>query len=107
MLRLIYIGVRSEAQNPNITAFELTLSRLGDWARLNPYNWYVWTDRSAQDVFEELRIHLYPNDSIMVAPIVPDEVRGRVPTWLVNWVEEKGTGPKSLLTKPKGLLPKN
>lgn len=92
MAKVYHVGIRwikTETSTEKIKEIETALGAMGDWARLNAFNWYVYTDRTANAVYEALRTKFQTDDSIAVVAVDPHDVSGWAPEWFWKWINSK------------------
>jgi hypothetical protein len=78
---------------PKVLDLEPVFSAIGhDWVRLNSMCWILWTDRSSPEIFSWLSPYLDTLDNLIIAPIVYNEIFGRMPPWVWTWMGAKNFG---------------
>jgi hypothetical protein len=73
----------------NVDNIDQLLGAHGDWARYNGYTWLYWTQLSADEVYNVLRVYLTTDDSILVARVDPREYQGWAPPFIWTWLADK------------------
>jgi hypothetical protein len=89
MHRFIHVGFAFERALKMRDLEPVFLSTGDDWIRYSAVCWIIWTDKSTHYLFNLLRQHIDERDQILIAPIQPGEVIGRLSPWIWNWFNTK------------------
>ena len=70
---------------------EPNFSELGDWIRVSPSQWFLWTDASRETLLAKLRaLRVDPlNDQLIVTAVQPESAQGTAPQWIWDWLNDK------------------
>lgn len=71
-----------------------------DWLRMNIYSWYVWTDKSADELRKLLAPHVNPEDSYLILAVDPSDRHGWAPKFVWDWFDDKVQQQQQQLTLP-------
>lgn len=53
------------------------LSTIGDWIRVNQYQWFLYSDRTKNEVAEQVSASIATGDNVLVAVIAPEFAQDR------------------------------
>lgn len=84
------------------------LGVLGDWVRFSGYNWIVWSDSTAGQIYQALTGKLTQSDSELVVKFDPNAYSGWAPKWIDDWITERRDGSMRVvnaLTSTSPLFP--
>ena len=95
MTAFYHVCLRYTQTRPEPDKLEPVFDRLGNWARLNAFNWYIWSEFTSHQLYEELRQFLTADDSIAIFEVRPETAAGWAPQWFWNWVHNKGKSEKT------------
>jgi hypothetical protein len=73
----------------NPSNLDTKLSTLGDWIRFNPTQWYIWTDRTKNELVSQVQATLLIGEQFIVVSLQPEFAQGSAPLWIWNWLNEK------------------
>jgi hypothetical protein len=65
------------------------LSTMGDWIRLNQFQWFVFSDRTKTEVAEQVSASIATSDHVVVTVIASEFAQGNAPQWIWDWLNEK------------------
>lgn len=68
---------------------EIQLNSVGDWIRFNPWQWFIYSDRSATEIANYARFGLDTGDHVLVLPIGNGMAQGWAPNWVWTWLNSK------------------
>jgi hypothetical protein len=77
---------------PKILDLEPVFNSLGDeWIRYSPFCWFVWTEKSSQQIFLRLRPHIDTHDGILVfkVTITEGQITGSLDAWVWDWLNKR------------------
>jgi hypothetical protein len=60
-----------------------------DWIRFNQFQWFVWTDKSRDDLVNMIAPYRRPVDQFVVFAIQTEAAEGFAPTWIWQWLNDK------------------
>jgi hypothetical protein len=68
------------------------LDAFGDWIRVSHSQWFLWTDRTKEEVFNALNpLRKDENDQCIVVAVQPEAAVGWAPKWIWTWLNDKMT----------------
>jgi hypothetical protein len=78
---------------------ERALDPLGDWVRFNEHTWFLSTDRSSQEISEELQRALKKSsEMILVIALDTADRFGIAPQWVWDWIDSQNQpNPKTVV----------
>lgn len=68
---------------------EAELNRLGDWIRVNPLTWFLWTNRPTAEVGFTMRGVIHAGDSCVVVHVRPEAADGWAHGWMFDWLNRR------------------
>jgi hypothetical protein len=89
MSKTYMLAVRWLSSELKPERIDIALGGIGDWFRYNGSTWFVYTDQSAQQISQAVRVMLASNDSIVVIRADPGEISGWAPPDMWNWLQSK------------------
>jgi hypothetical protein len=90
MAKLYQVTLRLVKTQHDPKLFEPAFGRVGNWARLNTFSWYVWSNFTSEQIYNALRLSLQPDDSIAIFEVNPQTRMGWAPPWFWDWVATEG-----------------
>jgi len=69
----------------------------GDWVRYSLTNWVLWTDQSADQVFQRLKPYLYGTEQVLVVGVDMNDRSGWLIPALWQWMDLKPREPSKTL----------
>src|SRR5438128_2111585 len=100
MATLYHVALRWVKSPVDVNKVTPAFNACGDWARLNAYNWYIWSNLSSAQIYDALRPHFHTDDSIAIFAIDPTTGAGWAPQWFWDWVRSGGTQSPNALMPP-------
>jgi hypothetical protein len=79
--------IKTEAKPETISP---GFDQVGNWARLNVYSWFVWSNLTAEQIHQILRRYLQTEDSVAVFSVNPGNKAGWAPAWFWEWINSQG-----------------
>jgi hypothetical protein len=77
---------------PKMRDLEPVFNATGDdWIRISATNWLIWTDKPTGQLLGQLLPYLDQQDNVLVAAVSENDFFGRQPTWVWEWLRDKGT----------------
>jgi hypothetical protein len=73
----------------NLTLGDAVAGSLGDWVRLTPMTWVIWTERTTAEVGQAFKDKLKSGDIVIAMYLDAREAAGVAPQWLWNWINAK------------------
>lgn len=87
-------NVKTPLDQKKIDQLTRVFDSLGYWGRLNVFNWYVWSDQCAQQIYMAVSVQFQTEDSIAVFAVRPEMSAGWAPEWFWKFVNGGGgSGP--------------
>jgi hypothetical protein len=62
---------------------------VGDWIRLTPMTWIIWTENSTMEVAQAFKSKLKAQDIVVVMYLDAKGAAGIAPQWVWNWLNSK------------------
>jgi hypothetical protein len=111
MNRLLVVGVTwgETPQHPPLV--EGVFGLFGDWIRLSPGMWLLYSGHPERAIADRVRQVLSPTDYVIALETNPRGLWGSQPYWVWAWIEQRLTGnpPGSFAVPPppppQGSLP--
>lgn len=96
MSTLHHVCIRFVKTKVDPDRFTKAFDSVGNWARLNAFNWYVWSDLTSEQIYAALAPLINAEDNVAIFAIQPDTAAGWAPEWFWKWVRTQGKsgGPK-------------
>ena len=85
--RLYQVGFRWVHSDSAAKVAELdgVFGGIGDWLRYNPLTWFIWTQQNPDQIYETVRTHMHPDDTVLIVNVDPNGCRGWAPKWVWDW----------------------
>ena len=92
MPTLYHIDFQWAYSLPKTQEIEPTFNRLGNWARFSNLSWYLWSNYSAVEIYNFLKVHTFVTgtgieDFVVVTALQPENHFGYAPAWFWNWYQ--------------------
>jgi hypothetical protein len=68
-----------------------------DWVRYSATNWIVWTDKSADEIFQRIKPYIFGQEQVLVAAIDMNDRSGWLTPVLWQWMDAKPREPNKTL----------
>ena len=65
------------------------LTTLGNWIRFSTHQWFIWTERSKANLYDEIAASIVNGDQFIVVSVAPHFAQGRAPQWIWEWLNDK------------------
>lgn len=108
MRRFFHIGVNYAGSPVRPEVIDTALGPLvADWMRYSPCCWIIWTDATAESVFQGLKHCITLSDSILITRIDPEDRAGYLPKWAWDWIDSKRGALPDIYPPPHQGVPLN
>lgn len=98
---LYHVCIRWIKTELNAQKLEVPFNNIGNWSRMNAYNWYVFTALPPPQIYERLRPFFHVDDSIVIFEVKPETASGWAPPWFWDWISTNGaSGQMPALAPP-------
>jgi hypothetical protein len=91
MHRLYCVYFQRASGRPDFLSIDSVMSQFGDWIRVSPTQWFVWTDRQKAlgEALSAARIN--PTDQFVMVAVQAEAAGGHAPSWIWDWLNDKMT----------------
>lgn len=89
MAKLFSVSVCPAASPVDPVRVESHLTTVGEWIRFNPWQWFLYSERSKVEIVEAARRGLQPNDHVLVTAIKAEVAAGWTAPWIWSWLNDK------------------
>jgi hypothetical protein len=84
------------ASAPNTAMGDAIASNNGEWIRVSPFSWLIWTTNPSVQVANSFKEFLKPEDIVIAMYVDPRQAAGSAPQWVWDWINAKAKMHKSL-----------
>lgn len=89
ILRLQLVTISWISSAPNSALGDVIASNVGEWIRLSPFSWLIWTNKPSTQVANAFKEFLKPEDIVIAVYVDPRQAAGSAPQWVWNWINAK------------------
>ncbi len=86
MAGVYIIGIRWVKTPRDHKLIEDAITPLGDWVRFDGNIWFLRTTGGSSEIYNALAKILHKEDQELITRIVPDDYKGWVAKWIVDWL---------------------
>jgi hypothetical protein len=90
--KFLHVGLMF-AGLPKTSELDATVTLVSDdWIRYANNNWILWTERSAENVYNALKPVIGTNDQMLIVGLDMTERNGWLARWVWEWIAAKRSG---------------
>ena len=75
------------------TELEPDFGALGSWIRYGGNVWFVYSPLSAENIYDQLKTKITPDDNVIVLAVDPSRRYGWTQKWIWDWFDDNGREP--------------